>query len=79
MLGSWYIFFDRELLVAYAITICMVAVVAYITRRIWLEADPHATGLMPGLWAQNSEAGDDEKVNEYPQSGVPGRWQWRSE
>ncbi len=70
---------DRELLVAYAITFFMVAAIAYFTRRIWLAGDPFATGLKPGPWAQDSEGGNEGKVTEYPQSGVPGRWQWRSE
>lgn len=79
MLGIWFIFLDRELLVAYAVTICMVAVVAYFTRRIWLEADPFVSGLNSSCSTQDSATATDERVTEYPQSGVPGRWQWRSE
>ena len=84
---------DRELLLAYVVTIFVVAAVAYFTKRILREVDPYSTGLKPPgapsqRWLRSgmaqastddSAASADETVTEYPQSGIPGRWQWRSE
>lgn len=75
-----------DLLPYYTVALIAAAVFGYFVKRILAEADPFTTPLSPAepawrRWIRSpfSQSPPAEPIREYPESGIPGRWQWRSE